>query len=84
MASQADMSDWTAGKVVDAAVLAQDFGSALTSLNNLADEVDGKANSGDLATVATSGSYDDLTDKPTIPTVPTNVSVFTNDAGYLI
>ena len=30
-----------------------------------------------------SGSYDDLTDKPTIPTVPTNVSAFTNDAGYL-
>jgi len=30
-----------------------------------------------------SGSYNDLTDKPTIPTVPTNVSDFTNDAGYL-
>ncbi len=42
-----------------------------------------KANSADLATVATSGSYDDLSDKPTIPTVPTNVSAFTNDAGYL-
>ena len=36
-----------------------------------------------LATVATSGDYDDLTNKPTIPTVPTNVSAFTNDAGYL-
>lgn len=30
-----------------------------------------------------SGSYNDLTDKPTIPTVPTNVSAFTNDAGYI-
>ena len=30
-----------------------------------------------------SGSYDDLTNKPTIPTVPTNVSSFTNDSGYL-
>lgn len=30
-----------------------------------------------------SGSYDDLTNKPTIPVVPTNVSAFTNDAGYL-
>lgn len=30
-----------------------------------------------------SGDYDDLTNKPTIPTVPTNVSEFTNDAGYL-
>ena len=30
-----------------------------------------------------SGSYNDLSNKPTIPTVPTNVSAFTNDAGYL-
>lgn len=36
-----------------------------------------------LATVATSGSYNDLSNKPTIPTVPTNVSAFTNDAGYI-
>jgi len=36
-----------------------------------------------LSAVATSGSYNDLTNKPTIPTVPTNVSAFTNDAGYL-
>lgn len=27
--------------------------------------------------------YNDLTNKPTIPTVPTNVSAFTNDVGYL-
>ena len=32
---------------------------------------------------AFSGDYNDLTNKPTIPTVPTNVSAFTNDAGYL-
>ena len=30
-----------------------------------------------------SGSYNDLTDTPTIPTVPTNISDFTNDAGYI-
>ena len=30
-----------------------------------------------------SGDYNDLTNKPTIPTVPTNVSAFTNDAGYI-
>lgn len=36
-----------------------------------------------LAAVATSGSYNDLSNTPTIPTVPTNVSAFTNDAGYL-
>ena len=39
--------------------------------------------SSSLATVATSGSYNDLSDKPTIPTVPTNISAFTNDAGYI-
>ena len=33
-----------------------------------------------LAAVATSGSYNDLSDKPTIPT---NVSALQNDAGYL-
>ena len=37
----------------------------------------------DFATVATSGSYNDLTDKPEIPVIPQNVSAFTNDAGYL-
>ena len=36
-----------------------------------------------LADVAISGDYDDLDNKPTIPTVPTNVSAFTNDAGYI-
>ena len=57
-----------------------------------------------MAQVAKTGSYNDLIDKPTIPsttglatetyvnnkiaeivipTVPTNVSAFTNDAGYL-
>ena len=30
-----------------------------------------------------SGNYNDLINKPTIPTVPNNVSAFTNDAGYL-
>ena len=78
-----------------------------SDLNTLSNEVSAKANSADLATVATSGSYNDLTNKPTIPaaqvnadwdassgvaqilnkptipTVPTNVSAFTNDAGYL-
>jgi len=30
-----------------------------------------------------SGSFNDLTDLPEIPEVPTNVSAFTNDAGYI-
>ena len=29
------------------------------------------------------GDYNDLTNKPTIPTVPTNISSFNNDSGYL-
>lgn len=36
-----------------------------------------------LASVAKSGSYDDLSNKPEIPTVPTSVSSFTNDVGYI-
>src|ERR1019366_6103158 len=35
-----------------------------------------------LSAVATSGAYADLSGKPTIPTVPTAVSAFTNDSGY--
>lgn len=36
-----------------------------------------------LSKVATTGKYADLLGLPTIPTVPTKVSSFTNDAGYL-
>ena len=36
-----------------------------------------------LADVAFSGDYADLANKPTIPVVPTVVSAFENDAGYL-
>lgn len=55
-----------------------DLGTVITAHQ----DISGKANTADLATVATSGSYNDLSNKPTIPTVPTNVSAFTNDAGY--
>lgn len=54
------------------------------SLNDLEDR---KANSSDLATVATSGSYNDLTDKPTIPAAITESTVsswgFTKNIGTL-
>lgn len=36
-----------------------------------------------LGSVAFSNDYDDLDNKPTIPTIPTNVSAFNNDSGYL-
>lgn len=35
--------------------------------------ISGKANTADLASVATSGSYNDLTNKPTIPVLPSNI-----------
>lgn len=41
------------------------------------------SNRPNFATVATSGNYNDLTNKPNIPTVPTNVSSFSNDAYYV-
>lgn len=49
---------------------------------SIAAGISGKANASSLATVATSGSYLDLINKPTIPVVPVNVSAFINDAGY--
>ena len=53
----------------------------VTSVNGRTGAVTGLAEASSLATVATTGDYDDLIDKPTIPT---NVSAFTNDAGYLV
>ena len=41
------------------------------AINEVKQTADAKANAADLALVATSGSYSDLTDKPTIPSVPT-------------
>lgn len=43
-------------------------------------DISGKANSTDLAVVATSGNYHDLSDTPSIPT---NTSDLTNDTGYI-
>lgn len=42
-------------------------------------DISGKANSADLAAVATSGSYNDLSNKPTIPA---KVSDLTDDSGH--
>ena len=45
--------------------------SLVAAINEVKQTADRKANAADLAPVATSGSYSDLTDKPTIPSVPT-------------
>ena len=46
-----------------------DLGTVITAHQ----DISGKANIADLAAVATSGSYTDLDDKPTIPVVPSNL-----------
>ena len=53
-----------------------DLGTVITSHQ----DISGKANTADLATVATSGSYTDLDDKPTIPTVPSNLVTGTSSS----
>ena len=93
LASKADKSDTYSKQEVDDAIANVDVSDQLTNYETIANHnadkalleasISLKANSADLATVATSGSYNDLSNKPTIPTVPTNVSEFTNDAGYL-
>lgn len=55
-----------------------EYPSAKCVYDNLAT----KADTSSLSTVATSGNYNDLTNKPTIPVVPTNISSFTNDSNY--
>ena len=58
--------------------------NSLTNKPNLA-TVATTGNYNDLSNkpVLFSGNYNDLTNKPTIPAVPTNVSAFNNDAGYI-
>ena len=44
-------------------------------------DISEKANLSDLAAVAMTGSYNDLNNKPTIPTIPTTLSSFTDNLG---
>lgn len=50
------------------------------SSEKIEDELELKADAADLATVATSGSYNDLTNKPTIPTKTSDLQ---NDSGFI-
>ena len=47
--------------------LGQEKNDRIESITKIEEKLDLKANSADLATIATSGSYNDLTDKPVIP-----------------
>lgn len=61
------------GKAADAKAVGDQL-SALNQANAAQDEeIAKRAKDADLATVAKSGSYTDLTNKPTIPTVPTTL-----------
>ena len=51
----------------------------VSTYDNYASQISEKANSADLATVATTGAYSDLTGTPT---TPTKVSQLDNDTGY--
>lgn len=68
--------------LVNISTLFPDLSNYVTS-SSLATTLTNYVLSSSLATVATSGDYDDLLNKPTIPTVPTNISAFTNDSGYI-
>ena len=61
------------------AVIPELFDGNYNSLENKPD-LSGYALSSSLSTVATSGSYDDLSNKPTIPT---KTSQLTNDSGFV-
>lgn len=77
----ANSSGGGGGGTVDAYTKAETDALLATKANE--SELSDYATIESLATVATSGSYTDLTDKPTIPVVPTDVSAFNNDAGYI-
>ena len=59
--------------------LASALGNDANFATTISNQIGLKANSADLATVATSGSYNNLSDKPTIPT---KVSQLQNDSDF--
>ena len=77
----ANSSGGGGGGTVDAYTKAETDALLATKANE--SELSDYATVESLATVATSGSYNDLSNKPTIPVVPTDVSAFNNDAGYI-
>ena len=64
--------EWSNAPAAIASVAWGDITGTLSSQTDLNTALGAKANSADLATVATSGSYNDLTNKPTIPAAQVN------------
>ena len=77
----ANSSGGGGGGTVDAYTKAETDALLATKANE--SELSDYATVESLATVAMSGDYDDLSNKPTILVVPTDVSAFNNDAGYI-
>lgn len=75
-----DSLDEKITKSSSATGLLRDNGTVDSSTYLTASDIAGKANSSDLAAVATSGSYNDLSNTPSIPT---KVSDLDNDSGFL-
>lgn len=69
------------GKTGDVTLDAADVGAYSKSESDSL--LGNKADNNSISTVGYSNDYNDLDNKPTIPTIPTDVSAFTNDAGYL-
>lgn len=72
--------EWSNAPAGIASVAWGDITGTLSNQTDLNTALGAKANSADLATVATSGSYNDLTNKPTIPEIKrrTNASTVIN------
>lgn len=83
------LADFTIGQT-DGAIYAPEVQSEINdntvtdhttwSSDKINTSLSGKANSSDLSAVATSGSYNDLSN---LPTIPSRTSQLTNDSGYI-
>lgn len=80
LALKADASSVYTKSQVDSALALKADASSVYTKTQVDNALALKANTADLATVATTGDYDDLIDKPTIPT---KTSDLTNDSGYI-
>lgn len=80
------------GAILNAKANIEDIPVNISDLNNDSDFIEKSNTSGlirndgtiDITNYSTfTGDYNDLTNKPTIPVVPSLISAFTNDVGYL-
>lgn len=69
--------EWSNAPAAIASVAWGDITGTLSNQTDLNTALGAKANSADLATVATSGSYNDLTNKPTVPEIKRRVNATT-------